>query len=191
MRIKKEAEAVKEQESQESQESQDAQIMSMIETVGQLDLDEGGEWDFHGISSGAVFLRRMKEHFQGLLGNDYRIPFLPRPPGGMPAGMFSLGSPSDSSSSADIYDLPPQDKVRMLCYYALNCATCLLRVVHHPSFYESLDKLYETPQDSWGSEEHRFLGLLYSVMALGSMYNISEDNPATPPITHKLALQEG
>ncbi|KAK3692369.1 fungal-specific transcription factor domain-containing protein [Podospora appendiculata] len=183
-------------EASEDHENQDAHIMSMIETYGQLDLNEGGEWDFHGISSGAVFLRRMKEHFQGLLGNEYRIPFLPRP--SRPAGMFSLDSPRSNASSPwdvsavpNIFDLPPRDKARTLCYYALNCATCLLRVVHGPSFYEMLDRLYETPQDSWGSEENRFLGLLYSVLALGSMYNITEDSPASPPVTYKSSMEEG
>ncbi|KAK3938339.1 putative transcriptional regulatory protein [Diplogelasinospora grovesii] len=193
--MKPKREAARNQE-QQQHENPDAQIMSMIETIGQLDLNEGGEWDFHGISSGAVFLRRMKEHFQGLLGNDYRIPFLPRP--SRPAGMFSLDSPRSNASSPwdvsalpNIYDLPPKEKVRELCYYSLSCATCLLRVVHEPSFYEMLEKLYEQPQDSWGNAEHRFLGLLYSVMALGCMYNISEDDPSSPPISYKAAMDEG
>lgn len=182
--------------------SEDPQIMSMIETIGQLELNEGGEWDFHGISSGAVFLKRMKEHFSGILGNDYRIPFLPRP--SKSAGMFTLDSPrssaagspwdasgaSSSVSTPNIYDLPPQEKVRALCYYALHCATCLLRLVHIPTFYETLGRLYEKPQESWGHEEHRFLGLLYSVMALGCMYNVSEDDPSGPPISYKSSLEE-
>ncbi|KAK3375070.1 fungal-specific transcription factor domain-containing protein [Podospora didyma] len=192
-KAKREAAAGKDQG---GQDTQDAQIMSMIETIGQLDITEGGEWDFHGISSGAVFLRRMKEHFQGLLGNDYRIPFLPRP--SRPVGMFSLDSPRsnpdspwDVSAVPNVYDLPPKAKVRAYCYYALNCATCLLRTVHAPSFYEKLDSLYEKPQESWGSEERRFLGLLYSAMALGCMYNVSEDKPSEPPINYKAAMDEG
>jgi hypothetical protein len=176
-------------------DSQDAHIMSMIESIGQLDINEGGEWDFHGISSGAVFLRRMKEHFQGLLGSDYRTPFLFRP--FRPAGMFSLDSPKlgaggafDVSSVPNVYELPPLEKVRSLSYYALNCATCLMRVVHQPTYYETLEKFYKTPQSSWGHEEHRFLGLLYSVLALGSMYNTSND-PEKPTVTHASAIEEG
>jgi len=178
-----------------SPDTQDSHIISMIEGIGQLDIHEGGEWDFHGISSGAVFLRRMKEHFQGLLGSDYRTPFLYRP--FRPAGMFSLDSPKlgaggafDVSSVPNVYDLPPQEKVKSLSYYALNCATCLLRVVHQPTFYERLAKFYDTPQGSWGHEEHRFLGLLYSVMALGSMYNTNDDL-SKPPVTHVSAMEEG
>jgi hypothetical protein len=171
-------------------DSRDTQILSMIETFGQLDLSDAGEWDFHGISSSAVFLRRMKEHFRGLLGNDYRIPFLPRPP--RPPGMFSLDSPRSSASSPwdfsalpNIYDLPPIEKVKELCYRSLSCATCLLRVVHVPSFYDMLDRVYKTPVESWENEENRFLGLMYSVMALGCMYGVGEQS------TYKLAIEEG
>jgi hypothetical protein len=181
---------------EQQEEKQDAQIMSMIESIGQLELKESGEWDFHGISSGAVFLRRMKDHFQALLGNEYRIPFLPRP--SLPPGLFSLDSPKsnasspwDASSAPDISNLPPLDRVRTLCYYSLDCATCLLRIVHRPSFYEMVDKLYATPQESWGSEEHRFLGLLYSVLALGCVYNVSQDHDSDDTVTYKSAVEEG
>ena len=181
----------------ETQEAQDSQIRSMIETIGQLDLNEGGEWDFHGISSGAVFLGRMKEHFQGLLGNDYCIPFLPRPSG--PSGVFTLdsprlsaaGSPLDISLGLNIYDLPPRARTDKLCYYSLECATCLLRVVHVPSFKQKLDNLYRKPRESWGNEEHRFSGLLYSVLALGCMYNTSENDPSGPPFDYKSSMEEG
>ncbi len=190
------AQAVRlEREAAKDAESQDAHIMSMIESIGQLDLNEGGEWDFAGISSGAVFLKRMKEHFRGLLGADYHTPFLSRP--SRPAGMFSLDSPRLSSDGPwefptppNVYDLPPIDKVRSLCYFALNCATCLCRVVHHPTFYSMLDKLYETPHTAWGQQENKFLGLLYAVMALGCMYN-TDDGPSSPPVTHKTAVEEG
>ncbi|KAK3504886.1 fungal-specific transcription factor domain-containing protein [Neurospora crassa] len=175
-------------------EAQDAQIMSMIDAIGQLDMKEDGECDFRGISSGAVFFGRMKEHFKGLLSNEHSIPFLFRK--AEKTGLFSLnspqttaGSPWEASSVPNVYELPPLTKVQTLCYYAFSCATCLLRVVHKPTFYESLDRLYEKPQDSWGIEEHRFLGLLYAVMALGTMYNIDE-NPGNPT-THQAAMEEG
>ena len=189
------AQAMKlEREAAKGAENQDAHIMSMIESIGQLDLNEGGEWDFHGISSGAVFLGRMKDHFQGMLGTDQHTPFYQRP---KPVGMFCFnapklgaGGPWEASAVPNIYDLPPQDKVRTLCYYAINCATCLVRIVHVPTFYERLQKLYDTPHGSWGAEEHRFLGLLYAAMALGCMYN-TEDGPSKTPTAHKLATEEG
>lgn len=173
----------------------DTQLLSMIETIGQLDLSEAGEWDFHGTSSGAVFLRRMKKDLQGLLGNDYRTPFLSRPQ--RPSGMFSLdsprsgsGSPWDTAPLPNIFDLPDKKRAETLCYYSLNCASCLLRVVHGPTFWEMFHKVYEMPPEKFGQEEKRFLGLLYSVMSLGCMYNVAPDDPSNP-VTYKTSMDEG
>lgn len=174
-------------------EQPDSQIMSMIESIGQLDLKESGEWDFHGVSSGAVFLRRMKDHFQTLLGNEYQIPFLPRP--AIPPGLFTIHTPSSPAASPlanpTMHTLPPRERVDKLCHYSLDCATCLLRVVHRPTFFETLDRLYNTPQGSWGNEEQRFLGLLYSVLALGSVYNVSQDEGLEGTVTYSSAVSEG
>ena len=52
------------------------------------------------------------------------------------------------------------------------------------------DKVYEMPPEKFGTEERRFLGLFYSVLALGCMYNVSADDPAAP-VTYKAALDEG
>ncbi|KAL7626571.1 Gypsy retrotransposon integrase-like protein 1 [Parahypoxylon ruwenzoriense] len=180
---------------QTSSSSLDAQLHSMIETVGQLDLDERGDYDFHGNSSGSVFFKRMKEHFRSLLGRDYQIPFLPRPP--RPAAVAALDSPPRTSSSSripqtnapGIYDLPPKERALSLCSESLNNATCLLRIVHIPSFYKMLDSLYEKSADTLKKEDKRSLALAYSVMALGCMYNIPEDDSAeTPP--YKIAIDE-
>ncbi|KAI1453591.1 fungal-specific transcription factor domain-containing protein [Annulohypoxylon moriforme] len=179
-----------------SSSSVDAQLHSMIETVGQLDLDEKGDYDFHGTSSGSVFFKRMKDHFRGLLGRDYQIPFLPRPP--RPTGILTLDSPTPRSSSStrvppnhsqNRYDLPPKERALALCSESLYNATCLLRIVHIPSFYEMLDGLYEKKTSAFGKEDKRSLALAYSVMALGCMYNMPDNNGSdTPP--YKIAVDE-
>jgi hypothetical protein len=177
-------------------DKEDAKLLSMIESIGQLDLDEKGGWDFHGTSSGAVFLRRMKEHFRGMLGpmGGETAPFLPRPE--RPPGLINLdspqspgGSPSDSIPQP-LPDLPPKDFARSLCYYSLNCATCLIRIVHVPSFYDMFDKIYEKSPDNLTNDERRYLGLLYAVMALGCMYN-TVDETAPETVVYKDALGEG
>lgn len=176
-------------------EPKDAQIMSMIETLGQLDLTEGGGWDFRGTSSGAVFLRRMKDHFRGLLGHDYTTTFLPRP--SQIPGLLKLDLPLSTSASMplqsrfpSVYELPPKERARQLSYCALNCATVLLRIVHIPSFFENFEKLYDKPTESFGTEDNRFLGLLYAVMAVGCIYNIAEE-VADNQVNYKEATEEG
>ncbi|KAI2626713.1 fungal-specific transcription factor domain-containing protein [Hypoxylon sp. NC1633] len=176
-----------------SSSSLDAQLHSMIETVGHLDLDDKGDYDFHGSSSGSMFFKRMKEHFRSLLGRDYQMPFLPRPPR---PGVATLDSPRPSSGSraspafvTNVYDLPPKERALALCSESLNNATCLLRIVHIPSFYKMLDGLYKKSADGFGAEDKRSLALAYSVMALGCMYNIPKDDGSeTPP--YKISVDE-
>ncbi|KAM0275901.1 hypothetical protein ACHAQH_007288 [Verticillium albo-atrum] len=172
---------------------EDAQLLSMIESIGQLDMDDRGGWDFHGVSSGAVFLRRMKENFQGLMGPVTKAPFLPRKE--RPYGLTNLDSPASGGSSPQDStlshgsELPPKEFARKLCYYSLSCGTCLIRIVHAPTFWEMFDNIYDKPHESYTHEEQRYLGLLYAAMALGCMYNNLDDTSA--PVSYEEALNQG
>lgn len=172
----------------------EARITSMIETIGQLDLDEGGGWDFRGTSSGAVFLKRMKEHFGGLLGDDPTLPFLPRP-SHIP-GLTKLDSPGSTTSSShgddlfNVYDLPSKERARHLSSCALTCATALLRIVHVPSFSIKLESIYDKSPLEFDVDDNRFLALLYAVMAVGAMYNIAEED-SDDKSSYKEAAAEG
>lgn len=176
-----------------SSSSNDAQLTSMIDSAGQLDIDDKGGWDFHGISSGAVFLKRMKDHFRGKLGPTTKFPFLPRHE--RPSGLTNLDPPTPAGqspfSSVSTYaELPSKDVTRNLCYYSLSCATCLVRIIHVPSFYEKLDNIYDRPIDTLNQEETHFLGLVYSVLALGCMYN-SLDGSSPSKMAYQEATEEG
>ena len=99
----------------------DAQLRSMIETTGQLEIDERGHWDFHGGSSGAVFLKRMREQFTGLLGEDPKAPFLPRVSTAARPQQFSvIESPRSSGDSPleaglpNVVDLPSRQVALVL-----------------------------------------------------------------------------
>ncbi|KAK5636989.1 hypothetical protein RRF57_012701 [Xylaria bambusicola] len=160
--------------------SSEGQLQSMISSAGQLDLNESGDYDFHGTSSGSVFFKQMKKHFRTLLGRDYQIPFMPRPP--RPAGLTALDSPRpapsspwSTTSSTPTYSLPPKEKALALCSESLDNATCLLRIVHKPTFYSMLDSLYDKPSDDFGTEDKRNLALAYAAMALGCMYDVPDD----------------
>jgi hypothetical protein len=177
-------------------EDHDAQLRSMIETTGQLEIDDQGNWDFHGGSSAAVFLRRMREQFNGLLGGEGRTPVLPRPLRSTQVPMrdspsTSIESPFDSGLP-NTMDLPPKDIARKLCSNALDCACALLRFVHGPSFYEMFERIYNTPAENFGDEENRFLPLLYVTLALGCMFmNEHDESQTSEPATYMEGIDQG
>jgi hypothetical protein len=114
-----------------------------------------------------------------------------------PAGLTTLDPPtpvvagqSPFSTTSNFADLPSKEVTRNLCYYSLSCATCLVRIIHVPSFYEKLDKIYDRPVDSLNTEETHFLGLVYSVLALGCMYNTLDDSSSSRGAYHE-AMEEG
>lgn len=186
----------KREEVQQAIDPHEARITSMIETIGQLDLDEGGGWDFRGTSSGAVFLGRMKEHFGGLLGADQTVPFLPRPsrvPGfaklDSPGSTTGVSSPGEADSFT-VYNLPSKERAQQLSSSALTCATALLRIVHVPSFSKKLEDIYGKSSVEFDKDDNRFLALFYAVMAVGAMYNITEEELADQD-SYKEAAAEG
>ncbi|KAJ4391919.1 Gypsy retrotransposon integrase-like protein 1 [Gnomoniopsis smithogilvyi] len=186
----------KRDEAHQTIDQNEARITSMIETIGQLDLDEGGGWDFRGTSSGAVFLRRMKEHFGGLLGNDQSMPFLPRP--SHIQGLLKLDPPGSIASPSspgeadlfNVYDLPSKERAKQLSSSALTCATALLRIVHVPSFSRSMESIYSKSSLEFGVDDNRFLALFYAVMAVGAMYNMTEED-SDDQASYKEAAAEG
>ncbi len=182
-----------------SNTDQDGQLQSMIESTGQLDLDEAGHWDFHGGSSGAVWIKRMREQFGGLLGNDSPggsfLPKLPRPSAMSPI----YDSPKSSTESPreaglpNTMELPSRETAKILCENSLSRACSLLRFVHQPSFYEMVDRIYDTPPNSFGHDEHLFLPLLYAVLALGCMFSSDSQDMSIEPSRHtyKSSIDQG
>jgi hypothetical protein len=52
------------------------------------------------------------------------------------------------------------------------------------------EKLYEERPQRETQEKRRFVGLLFSVMALGSMYDVDEHDP-TNPDHYAIAMERG
>ena len=188
-------------QSDEASKSSDrgAQLRSMIESTGQLDIDESGNFDFHGGSSGAVFVRRMRERFGDLLGGEHSGPFLPRLPRLKPLGSLydsprsSIESPLEAGIP-NTMDLPPREIAKVLCENSLNCACALLRFVHQPTFYRMFDRIYDIPPENFGDEENRFLPLLYVVLALGCMFyspSLSNIQDGSAPNSYESCISEG
>ncbi|KAB8343272.1 hypothetical protein FH972_022860 [Carpinus fangiana] len=165
---------------QQEADSAETSLESMVSATGQLDLDERGHWDYHGHSSGLTFLRRMREQFGDIMGPEALLtrstPFARKHP-----PPEAMDSPRSRKSSADspqrsqtggigTTELPPKDKALELCSDALDDAGAILRVVHQPTFYKSFHRIYDLRSEDYENEDHQFLPLLYSVIALGCLF---------------------
>lgn len=151
----------------------DANIESMVRAVAQLDIDELGNWDYHGHSSGLSFVRRMREQLGDLMGPDtIATPFVKTRP--MSTVLDSPKSAGESPLTGDLLtlgnDLPPRELAQQICHFAVDDATALMRIVHKPSFWHSFDRLYTIPPEHYTNEDHKFLPLFHSVMALGHLF---------------------
>lgn len=165
------------------QDSNDSHLESMVKATGSLDLDEDGNWDYHGHSSGLSFMRRIQQDYGDIIAGKAPSStlFKYRPPSQVLDSPHSAHpSPADTTPlHAPGNDLPPKKIARALCENALIDASAMLRVVHLPSFYKSFDRMYEITPESYGNAENTFLPLLYAVMALGSLFPNTADKPAS------------
>lgn len=159
----------------------DSVLESMVTNTGSLDLDDQGNWDFHGHSSGRVFLGKMREQFGDLMGQtddgQHAMPFL-----SYKSTSQSFESPK---SAADRYQDPNLPNTRDLCAKkcallltsnALDDACAILRLVHRPTFDAMLHRVYDTPPEDFGEEENNFLPQLYAVIALGTLFARAEQS---------------
>jgi hypothetical protein len=170
----------------------DTNLESMVRAVAQMDVDEQGHWDYHGHSSGLSFMRRMREQLGDLMGPDSpATPFVKSRPASLvldsPRSTFD--SPSENLGSPGS-ELPPKDIARQFCSNAIDDAAALLKFVHKPSFWASFERTYDTPSDNWGNEEQRFLPLLYSAMALGTLFGQDEQSNLNQ-VGYESAIQQG
>ncbi|KAG8534141.1 uncharacterized protein KY384_000985 [Bacidia gigantensis] len=160
----------------------DSQLESMVEITGSLDLDDDGNWDFYGHSSGRVFLRKMREQFGTLMGKTSDPKAFAMPPHKKKSSSQPISSPSSSVQSPleprtpSTHDLPSKDYARLLCQNVLDDACAVLRFVHQPTFYAMFDRVYDLPPDNQGTEEMKFLPLLYSVIAVGALFATAEQS---------------
>ncbi|RMZ77350.1 hypothetical protein DV737_g4415, partial [Chaetothyriales sp. CBS 132003] len=166
-------------------------IRPMVDRVGSLDLDDQGNWDFHGHSSGFAFMRK----FRAQIGEQY----LPFPPNLRSRSMNHLlesplsvhSSPFDSNASAAI-DLPSKEVAIELCQNTLDDCCALMRPVHRPTFFRRLHSIYETEPEQYSSQQLKFLPVLYVVMGLGCLFS-RPDNKASllDHSGYKEAMEQG
>ena len=166
---------------QESDGEKDSVLESMVTNTGSLDLDDQGNWDYHGHSSSHVFLRRMREQFGDLMGQtadaQHALPFLKYKRISQP--LESPKSSADHSRDSNVpnpRDLCAKSCALLLTSNALDDACAILRLVHRPTFDAMLHRVYDTPPEEFGDEENSFLPQLYAVIALGTLFARAEQS---------------
>lgn len=164
-------------------------LETMVGNSGLLDRDDQGHWDYHGHTSGVIFVRRLRKQ---LGASDAPGPMSRTTP--MRAKM--LESPKSVSESPQdttlppTHDLPSRAAARRLCHNAIDDACSLMRFVHEPSFFANLERIYDTPPEQFGNEENAFLPLLYIVMAVGCLF--SDDGVGTLDLAgYESAIDQG
>jgi hypothetical protein len=151
----------------------DDHLESMVRSTGQLDLDEQGNLEYHGHSSGLTFVRRMRESLGDVMGPEGKgTPFVKSRP--MSQVFDSPRSVTDRDSPWEAQypyaDLPPREVAREMCDVAINDAAALLRFVHYPTFVKQMETLYDMRPENYTNEENMFLPLLYSVLAVATLF---------------------
>ncbi|KAF2455849.1 fungal-specific transcription factor domain-containing protein [Lineolata rhizophorae] len=168
----------------------DDQLESMVKAVGNLDVDEQGKWDYHGHSSGLSFIRRMREQFGDVISAEGNAtPFVKSRPMShvFDSPKSNVDSPQDVVPGAD---LPPKEIARQLCDYAINDASSMLRILHQPTFYAQLDRIYDTPLEQYTNDQNTFLPLFYAVLSLGSLFT-KDASGDTENRDYEDAIEEG
>ena len=165
---------------QGSDGEKDSMLESMVANTGSLDLDDDGNWDFHGHSSGRIFLRKMRDQFGDLMGKPNAMSLMRYnnvSPRSQPVeSPKTLTDTPRDPNLPKTHDLPSKDWAQLLCGNALDDAGAVLRIVHQPTFYALFHRVYDLPYDELGVEEHRFLPLLYGVIALGALFAKSDQS---------------
>ena len=171
----------------------DSHLVSMVKATGQLDLDEEGYWDYHGHSSGLSFIRKMREQFGDIIGplGQGSTPFAKSRPMSQvfESPKSNHDSPLDQNLPLPGTDLPSKKEAKVLCDNALIDASALLKIIHVPTFYNTLDRIYDIPIENYGNRENTFLPLLYAVLALGTLF--AKDHNEIDSIGYENAIDEG
>lgn len=170
----------------------DTKIESMVRAVAEIEMDETGNWDYHGHSSGLSFVRRMREQLGDLMGPEtMSTPFVKtRPMSGVLDSPKSITESPFTENVSPASDLPPRHVAQETCRCAVEDAAALLRVVHQPSFWQSFERLYSVPPEQYTNEDQKFLPLFHSSMALGHLFGKDERSSVNQE-GYENAIQQG
>ncbi|KAF2486513.1 fungal-specific transcription factor domain-containing protein [Neohortaea acidophila] len=168
-------------------------IESMVRAVASIEMDESGNWDYHGHSSGLTFMRRMREQMGDLMGPVVATtPFIKTRHMSqvLDSPKSSAESPINADSGPANFDLPPKAVAREICRFAIEDAAALLRAIHGPTFWLAFERLYTVPVEHYTNEDQKFLPLFHTAMALGHLFNKDESSGINSE-GYENAIQQG
>lgn len=156
--------------------AQDVSLETVLEVTGQLELDERGNWSYHGHGSSSAFIRRLGEQFGNIADSSVgkNTVLRLRPMSQLHESPTNSEDQPFDSTMQDPTPLPPRDIAMDLTSSALNEACAILNFIHQPSFYSMFDRLYLVRPEKYGYEENKFLPLLYAALAVGYLSSNSE-----------------
>lgn len=144
-------------------------LESMVDNAGSLDVDDQGKWDYHGHSSGIIFMRRLRNQLSDIDAQGVLPQF--RPIGQtLESPRSYLESPHETVGVPTL-DLPSRQVAMRLCRNALEIGCALMRFVHEPSFYAMVGHVYDTAPENYTNQENSFIPLLYIVLSVGSLFS--------------------
>lgn len=146
--------------------SQLVQLETALNASSRLEIVDCGREDFHGPSSGFAFLAQLQKKHGDLLSPEVApstevttrpdlLPIFDWPQS------FEIGHPQIPPP------LPPKTVAEDLVESALENVCALSQIVHRPTFYLMFNRVYDLGTVKYGTEETKFLPLLYALMALG------------------------
>ncbi|KAI9873439.1 MAG: hypothetical protein M1830_000412 [Pleopsidium flavum] len=153
-------------EAQVGAPSDDYFLETLVTATGKLVLEGRDKWRYHGNSSYAAFLERMRDELgDWVIGMD-KNPLR----GNLPVPRFFECVEGSQSLIGKASALPSREVSLELVNSALDDACALDRFVHRPTFDYHFVRIFELDHSDYGAEEFAYLPLLYAVLALGCLF---------------------
>ncbi|KAH8807378.1 fungal-specific transcription factor domain-containing protein, partial [Xylogone sp. PMI_703] len=150
-------------------------LETLMEAMGQLDLDDQGNWNYQGHGSTSAFVRGITQRLSDEPASDY-CPWRNPPVQQWPNLTTTVcDNESTEHQTRDLFPLPSIDVAREMTVTALEDGCALFNFVHQPTFYAMFNRMYSIDMNQYGKDEVTFLPLLYAALAVGYLYSSSAD----------------
>ena len=169
---------------------EDLQIQTMVDGTGSLELDDHGQWHYHGTSSAFAFMQNLRAHVNAS-SEEKTTALSPKS-----RAMSNFVESADTTASPydtglpQLADLPDRNAALELCRNTLEVACSLMRFMHTPTFYKKMHRIYDIDPDHYTDADMKFLPLLYVVLAIGCLF-VDENEKVSLSNAKRKATEQG